>query len=119
MDLEAPVVLFAELDKNANFRAGQVKVVKVTKSARRQLKRILEERELEPGKCLRLATPPMWDQEGDFGVVIDDEGHADMAVAYKGQKVLLVDPVLAESLASAVFDYKDSPAGGRFTLDVY
>jgi len=94
-------------------------VVKVTKVAKRHLKRILDERKLEPGKCLRLATPPMWDQGGDFGVVIDDEGLGDMSITYMDQKVLLVDPVLAENLDRAVFDFKDSSEGGQFTLDVY
>lgn len=94
-------------------------MVKVTKIAKLHLKRILEERKLEPGKCLRLATPPIWDQGGDFGVVIDDEAHGDMSITYMGQKVLLVDAVLAENLDRAVFDFKDSSEGGRFTLDVY
>ena len=48
-------------------------MVKVTKNAKLNLKRILEERKLDPGKCLRLATPPIWDQGGDIGVLINNK----------------------------------------------
>ena len=94
-------------------------MVTVTDAAKEELKRILETRSLDPGKYLRLATPPVWEGEGDFGVVIDEERFADHAVEFQGLKVLLMDPTLAEQLPNAVFDFKDSPQGARFTLDVY
>ena len=59
--------------------------------------------------------PPVWEGEGDFGIVVADEGHGDHAISYRGQKVLLVDPALTDQLSKSVLDFKDS----RFTLDVY
>ena len=94
-------------------------MVTVTDSAKEELKRILETRSLDPGKYLRLTTPPVWQGEGDFGVVIDEDRMGDKAVELQGVKLLLVDPTLAEQLSNAVFDFKDSPEGARFTLDVY
>ena len=47
---------------------------------------------MEEGKFLRLATPPVWIGEGDFGVVIDSPGDDDMIVDHAGETVLLVDP---------------------------
>ena len=91
----------------------------VTDSAREELKRTLETRSLDPGQCLRLAVPPVWSGEGDFGIVIDEQGQGDYAVELEGAKVLLVDPAVAEQLSSSVLDFKDSPDGPRFTLDVY
>lgn len=90
-------------------------MVKVTQIAKAELKRIVETRSLDPGKCLRLAMPPVWEGEGDFGIVVADEGHGDHAISYRGQKVLLVDPALTDQLSKSVLDFKDS----RFTLDVY
>ena len=94
-------------------------MVEVTDSAKGELKRILEMRSLEPGKCLRLATPPFWTGEGDFGIVIDEERDGDHAVTFQGSNVLAMDPALVHQLPTAVLDFKDSPDGPRFTLDVF
>ena len=94
-------------------------MVTVTDSAKAELKRILETRSLDPDKFLRLATPPIWEGEGDFGVVIDTERFGDHAVEHDGLTVLLIDPGMGEQLPNAVFDFKELPQGPRFTLDVY
>ncbi len=93
--------------------------VTVTDKAREELRRILEIRSLTSGKCLRLAIPPVWTGEGDFGIVIDAEAEGDLAVDFQGLTVLRMDPGLAQQLPTAVLDFKDSPQGPRFTLDVY
>ena len=94
-------------------------MVTVTESAKEELRRVLETNSLEPGKYLRLATPPVWEGEGDFGIVIDDMGTHDHVVDFEGVQVLLVDRALDDHLSDAVFDFKESPSGPRFTLDVY
>lgn len=87
----------------------------VTDSAREELKRIVDIQDMEDGQYLRLATPPVWIGEGDFGVVVAEPGDDDMVVDHEGQPVLLVDPGLAEHLSKSVMDFKDA----RFSLDVY
>ena len=94
-------------------------MVTVTDRAKEELKRTLEVSNLDPGKFLRLATPPSWTGEGDFGIVIDEERNKDDAVLFHGLKILLVDAGLTEQLPTAVLDFKDSPDGPRFTLDVF
>ena len=47
------------------------------------------------------------------------EGEGDQAVELDGLKILLVDPLIAERLVNAVLDFKDTPDGCRFTLDVF
>ncbi len=94
-------------------------MVRVTDRAKEELKRIVEQRNLAPGKYLRLATPPMWLGEGDFGIVIGEEGGHDHVISYQGVDVLRVDAALAGELPNAVLDFKDFPEGSRFTLDVY
>ena len=90
-------------------------MVTITDSAKEELKKVHDRSNLDPGRFLRLAIPPVWEGEGDFGIVIGAEGHADHVVDYEGEKLLLMDPALAERLSSSVMDFKDS----RFTLDVY
>ena len=66
-------------------------MVTVTDKAKEGLKSILETRSLAPGKLLRLAMPPVWKGEGDFGIVIDDQGENDYVVSFQGMDLLLVD----------------------------
>jgi Fe-S cluster assembly iron-binding protein IscA len=91
----------------------------VTGDARRELKRILEDRRLGAGRCLRLAIPPAWSGPGDFGIVIDDEKSDDMSVTLRGVKILLLKQDLAPQLSTSILDYKETPHGQAFTLDVY
>ncbi len=91
----------------------------VTGKAKRALKRILDDRQLGAGRCLRLAIPPAWPGPGDFGIVIDDEKADDMAVTLRGAKVLLLKQELAPQLSTSILDYKETPNGLAFTLDVY
>ena len=91
----------------------------VTDAAKTELKRMFDDRGLPPGRYLRLATPPRWEQPGDFGIVLDEEEHGDYGFGVDGAKILLVDHQLAQRLESSVFDFKDTPQGRGFTLDVY
>ena len=90
-----------------------------TDSAKKELKRLIEVSSLGPCKYLRLAVPPMWTGQGDFGIVIDRKGDADRVVEFDGTIVLLINTVMEEKLSKAILDFKDSADGPRFTLDVY
>ena len=94
-------------------------MVTVTDSAKEEFVRILSTKELEPGKYLRLAIPPVWTGAGDFGIVIDSEQEDDQAIDYEGRKILLVGHDLLHQLENSVLDFKESPEGPRFTLDVF
>ena len=91
----------------------------VTGDAKRELKRILDDRKLGAGRCLRLAIPPAWPGPGDFGIVIDDEKSDDMSVTLRGAKILLLKQEMAPQLSRSVLDFKETPHGQAFTLDVY
>lgn len=94
-------------------------MVTVTDEARRELKRILETRSLQADKALKLAMPPVWTGEGDFGIVIDESGTDGIAIDFEGTPVLLIDNELLEQLENAVLDFKDSSEGPKFTLDIF
>lgn len=91
----------------------------VTAAAKRQLKAILDERRLGAGRCLRLAIPPAWPGPGDFGIVIDEEKSDDVSFTLRGAKILLIKQDLAPQLSTSALDYKETPHGKAFTLDVY
>ena len=94
-------------------------MVQVSGAAKRRLKVVMEERELPPDKFLRLAVPPSWTGEGDFGIVVDSRGVADTSVTLDGKTVLVVGPEVAEAIPNSALDFKTTPQGARFTLDVY
>ena len=94
-------------------------MVTVTDAAKEELRRILVALSPDLGKCLRLAIPPAWDGPGDFGIVVDVEGDGDHTVELDGLKLLLVDTLLTERLMDSVLDFKDTPGGSAFTLDVF
>ena len=91
----------------------------VTDSAMDELIRIADARSLEPGKFLRLATPPVWTGEGDWGIVVSDSYDDDEVFESDGRTALVVAPPLMEQMSDALLDFKDSPEGARFTLDVF
>ncbi len=92
----------------------------VTESALAELRRVGDARALEPGRLLRLAVPPVWTGDGDWGIVIDQRGAADVAYAHDGATVLVIEQIVADGLANAVLDYKTSGVPSpRFTLDIY
>ena len=89
--------------------------MRVTEQAKEELSRILVGRQIEAGRCLRLAVPPAWPGPGDFGIVVDEEKGDDHAVTLRGAKVMLVDDHLLAKLSDSVLDFK-APS---FSLDVY
>lgn len=95
-------------------------MLSVTESARAELLRIAAARALEPGRLLRLAVPPVWTGEGDWGIVVDRRGASDVAFAHQGSTALVVEREVADALANAALDYKtDGVPSPRFTLDIY
>ena len=95
-------------------------MLSVTESARAELLRLAAERALEPGRLLRLAVPPVWTGEGDWGIVIDQRGAADVAFAQEGATALIVERETADALANSTLDFKtEGVPSPRFTLDVY
>ena len=91
----------------------------VTDNAKEELKRIAESRRIDAGRCLRLAVQPTWPGPGDFGIVIDDEKADDFTTTLRGTKVLLLQEQLLPQLDKSILDFKNTPEGERFTLDVY
>lgn len=91
----------------------------VTDEAKRQLREIANSRNLDPGHYLRLAIPPTWTGEGDFGIVIDSRGPGDLSVSWEGRPALLVEREVTDQLARSILDFKETPAGKGFTLDVF
>ena len=51
--------------------------------------------------------------------MIDQEKEGDLIIDSDGRPLLLVAEALAERISMSVFDFKDTPQGIGFTLDVF
>lgn len=91
----------------------------VTDKAKAELARVAAQRGLSPAQCLRLTIPPKWTGEGDFGVVIDVPDPTDVVISHEAGPVLRLEPDVAERLARSMLDYKETPQGVGFALDVF
>ncbi len=91
----------------------------ITSEAQQELQRIINARNIGDDQYLRLAMPPVWIGEGDWGIVISEKSEDDELIEFEGVTVLLMDPSVYEHMSEAVLDFKDSPEGFRFTLDLY
>ncbi|MFL2761588.1 MAG: hypothetical protein ACJ0A3_01435 [Dehalococcoidia bacterium] len=94
-------------------------MLKVTDNAKIELKRLKEARTIPEGQCMKLVAPPLWVGEGDFGMVITLETDDDTLVLYEGETVLRVESFLMEQIKEVVLDFKQTPEGKQFTMDVY
>ena len=94
-------------------------MINVTDNAKRELKRILDAKSLSDNQTLLLSIPPMWTGDGDFGIVIGDKDIEGIVIESEEYPVLLIDTQLADRLDNSVLDFKGTPEGSRFTLDVF
>ena len=71
-------------------------------------------------KFLRLAVPPAWPGEGDFGIVIDSQNPDDMIIYTDSNDILLlIDPNLTDNLSNSILDFKGTAPNATFALDIY
>ena len=89
--------------------------MKISEKAIKELVKLRSEKVKDPTKTLKIVTFPLWQGEGDFGIVIDVSRDRDQVIKYQDREILWLDPGTTEHLDKSKFDFKD----GRFTLDVF
>ena len=82
-------------------------MIKITKRAKQELMKILTNKVDWPGARLRL----MDRGQGKLGLGIDIEAPGDKVVKYEGEKLMLIEPVLAANLKEVTLDVDDTPEG--------
>ena len=93
--------------------------IEVTDSAKIELSKTLHRLNLEEGQYLRLTTPPSWTGPGDFGIVLDTEQDFDTKIEFNEVIVLLINEQLLTQHEKVVFDFKETPDGISFALDIF
>ena len=94
-------------------------MLEVTDNAKIELQRLKDARTIPVGHCMKLVSTPLWVGDGEFGMVITLESDDDTLVLYKGETVLRVESFLMEQIKEVTLDFKQTPQGKQFTMDVY
>lgn len=88
-------------------------MLRVTESAKEELKKILAEKVDNPLAGIRLTRGG---QPDNFDLALDVEMPADQVVKYQGAKVLLVDSELSNHLDGDILDVEDTAQGKNFVV---
>lgn len=87
-------------------------MITVTDKAVDALAKSLDSSEASDEQSLRLAR----NQEGEFGLTIDEERSGDQAVKQSEKTILVIDENVSTALDGATLDVVDLPEGQRLTL---
>jgi len=87
-------------------------MIVITEGAKKVLKNILSAKVDNYFAYLRLTSP----EKGQLGLGIDIEQPGDEAIEYKGTKLMLVAPGLADSLKGVILDIEDTPEGPELVI---
>ena len=104
---------------SAPSEQGFTPMITVTSRAKTKLKEMKGDGTVKEGKLLRLATPPTWTGEGDFGLVLDIERMGDTRITQGNVILLLIDPALNHGDDQRILDFKATSKGSNFSLDIY
>lgn len=95
-------------------------MIKVSSIATKELERLISTTTMDSDKFLRLAIPPTWPGEGDFGIVIDYQNPDDIVIYSNSDTILLlIDPSLTDNLSNSILDFKAANSESTFTLDIH
>ena len=87
-------------------------MIRITESAKEELKNILSANVDNPQASLRLTT----NDQGQLALGIDVERPGDQVVEHEGSKVLVVEEGLATSLEGVTLDAQDTPEGPNLVI---
>lgn len=84
----------------------------VTEQAAQELRSILSDTATKPEQTLRLVMRP----GGGLGLSLDEEREGDQVVTAEGEKVLVVAPSVAETLADATIATQETEEGRKLVI---
>jgi hypothetical protein len=88
-------------------------MINITERAKRELRKLLVENVDYTGARLRLLDRG----EGVLGIGIDIEMPGDYIVKYRDERVLVVEPGLADNLDNIILDVAETPDGAELVID--
>ena len=94
--------------------------MKISDKAKQELLRIRTDRLKDPTKTLKIVTFPLWQGEGDFGIVIQERFDTDVIIKDEnGLELLSVDAHISETVEKAALDFIVVNNMPSFKIDIY
>ena len=94
--------------------------MKISDKAKQELLKIRTDRLRDPTKTLKIVTFPLWQGEGDFGIVIQERFDTDVIVKDEnGSELLSVDAHISETVEKAALDFIVVNNMPSFKIDIY
>ena len=88
--------------------------------AKQELLKIRTDRLKDPTKTLKIVTFPLWQGEGDFGIVIQERFDTDVIIKDEnGSELLSVDAHISETVEKAALDFIVVNNMPSFKIDIY
>lgn len=94
--------------------------MKISEKAIKELIKLRSEKIKDPTKTLKIVTFPLWQGEGDFGIVIQERFDTDIIIKDNdNNEIISVDSHLSESVSKAQLDFKIINKMPSFKIDIY
>tara|TARA_B100001996_G_C18667611_1_gene595445 strand:+ start:2533 stop:2817 length:285 start_codon:yes stop_codon:yes gene_type:complete len=94
--------------------------MKISDKAKQELLKIRTDKLKDPTKTLKIVTFPLWQGEGDFGIVIQERFDTDVIIKDEnGSELLSVDSHISETVEKAALDFIVVNNMPSFKIDIY
>jgi|TARA_B110001454_G_C12631303_1_gene397074 hypothetical protein len=94
--------------------------MKISNKAKSELLKLRSEKLKDPTKTLKIVTFPLWQGEGDFGMVIQERFDTDIIIKDdEGSELLSVDAHISETVEKASLDFILVDNMPSFKIDIY
>ena len=94
--------------------------MKISDKAKQELLKIRTDRLKDHTKTLKIVTFPLWQGEGDFGIVIQERFDTDVIIKDEnGTELISVDAHISETVEKASLDFTDVNNMPGFKIDIY
>jgi len=94
--------------------------MKISDKAKQELLKIRTDKLKDPTKTLKIVTFPLWQGDGDFGIVIQERFDTDVIIKDEnGSELLSVDSHISETVEKAALDFIVVNNIPSFKIDIY
>ncbi len=94
--------------------------MKISEKAIKELIKLRSEKIKDPTKTLKIVTFPLWQGEGDFGIVIQERIDTDIIINdANNNEIISIDAHISDSVSKAKLDFKIINKIPSFKVDIY
>ena len=94
--------------------------MEISEKAIKELIKLRSEKIKDPTKTLKIVTFPLWQGDGDFGIVIQERFDTDIIINdASNNEIISIDSHISDSVSKAKLDFKIINKMPSFKIDIY